>query len=212
MIEKNFQQIVESFAAKTPTPGGGAAAALAASIGAGLFLMVVRFSRGKKQNLEKEAELAEAEDRLSTLLVRMLPMAERDCASFDLVSAAYQLPKDTDENRALRARAIEEAMVGAMVVPEETLCSVRDVFEAVTKLHGCVGKNIVSDFGSGSALLEAAAEGAYLNVRINAGFLSDKDRAQKALIRSAALRQEVAHDATAIRALVERALAEKAGG
>lgn len=206
MIEKPFQQIVESLAAKTPTPGGGAAAALVAAMGTALFVMVVRFSRGKKANLDKDAELAHAETALASLLVRVQPMAERDCASFDRVSAAYQLAKDTEDQKRLRARAIEEAMVGAMVVPEETLCLVRDVAAAMVKVHGCVGKNIVSDLGSGAALLDAAAEGALLNVRINAGFLADRERATAALERVEVVKKEIARDLGVIRAAVEKAI------
>ena len=207
MIEKPFQQIVESLAAKTPTPGGGAAAALAAAMGTALFVMVVRFSRGKKANLDKDAELAHAENTLASLLVRVQPMAERDCASFDRVSAAYQLAKGTNDQQALRARAIEEAMVGAMVVPEETLCLARDVVAAMVKVHGCIGKNIASDLGSAAALLEAATEGALLNVRINAGFLGDRERANAALGRVAIVREEITRDLGVIRAAVEKLIA-----
>jgi len=86
-------------------------------MGASLFTMVVRFSRGKKANVDREGELAAAEARLSEHLQRLLPMAERDCRSFDLVSAAYAQPKATAGEQALREKAIQEAMVGAMVVP-----------------------------------------------------------------------------------------------
>ncbi len=206
MLEKPFQEIVDSLAAKTPTPGGGAAAALAAAMGVALFLMVVRFSRGKKANLDKDQELAEAEARLATLLQRSRPMAARDCASFDLVSSTYALPKETPEQQSLRARAVEEAMVGAMVVPEETIYLVRDVFEALIKVHGCIGKAIVSDMGSGAELLRAAAECAILNVRINAAFLSDRDRAQAALTRTHAVRQEVLKHYETVRGAVEKLL------
>ena len=54
MIHQPFDQLIESLAAKTPTPGGGAAAAMAGCMGAALFLMVVRFSRGKKANVDRE--------------------------------------------------------------------------------------------------------------------------------------------------------------
>jgi len=146
-------------------------------MGTSLFLMVVRFSQGKKANVDREGDLAAVESVLVDHLERLLPMAERDCRSFDLVSAAYGMPKDTDENKALREKAIQEAMVGAMVVPEEALCMVRDVFVAMDKVSSCVGKAIVSDLASGGALLLAAAEGAYLNVRINAAYLKNRELA-----------------------------------
>lgn len=207
MIQQSFEQIVASLAAKTPTPGGGAAAAMAGCMGSALFLMVVRFSRGKKANLERDAELAEAESVLDGHLKRLLPMAERDCRSFDLVSAAYGMPKDDDQQKALREKAIQEAMVGAMVVPEETLCMVRDVFVAMQKVAGCIGKAIVSDLASGASLLLAAAEGAFLNVRINAAFLTNRDLADRTMTRAGEVLTEIRRQQAAIAISVDKMLA-----
>ena len=206
MIDKTFEQLVTSLAARTPTPGGGAAAAMAACMGAALFVMVVRFARGRKGNEARERELAQVEGQLQVHLQRLLPMAERDCKSFDLVAAAYQMPKTGEEQAAMRERAVQEAMVGAMVVPEETLCMVRDVFQAVAGVVGCIGNNIISDLGTAAALLGAAAEGAHLNVRINATWLKNRDLAGKALDRSRAVRQEIQSHHAAIMAAVEKLL------
>jgi len=207
MIDQPFQQLIASLAARTPTPGGGAAAALAACMGTALFLMVVRFSRGKKANAARERDLAQVEGLLQGQLQRLLPMAERDCKSFDLVSAAYGMPKADAAQGARRERAVQEAMVGAMVVPEETLCMVRDVFQAMSGVVACVGKNIVSDLATGNALLGAAAEGAHLNVRLNATWLKNRDLAGKALDRARAVRHEVEAQQSAIAAMVEKMLA-----
>ena len=207
MIDKPFNQLVDALAAKTPTPGGGAAAAMAASMGTALFLMVVRFSRGKKQNVDRDADLARVESALAGYLQRLQPLAERDCRSFDLVSAAYGMPKATPEQADVRERAVQEAMVGAMVVPEETLCMVRDVFSAMSGVVLCIGKAIVSDMASGAALLAAAAECAHLNVRINANYLTSKDLAGKTLDRVRVVRQEVTAHQAAIVAVVEKMLA-----
>ncbi len=207
MIHDSFAKLVESLAAKTPTPGGGAAAAMAGCMGTALFLMVVRFSRGKKANADREADLARVEDLLADYQRRMLPMAERDCKSFDLVSAAYGMPKDDDAQKALREKAIQEAMVGAMVVPEETLCMVRDVFVAMEGVVACIGKAIVSDLASGAALLLASAEGAFLNVRINAAYLTDRERADRAMERATSVLLEVRRFQEAIATSVDKMLA-----
>ena len=206
MIDKPFVQLVESLASKTPTPGGGAAAALAACMGAGLLLMVVRFSRGRKGNEARDGVLADVELLLDKHLQLLMPMAERDCKSFDLVSCAYKLPKDNDQQKGIRERAVQEAMFVAMVVPEEVLCMVRDVFVAASGVIECVGKNIASDLASGAALLIAAAEGAHLNVRINAVYLTNREQANKALDRARAVRQEIQMHQLAIVAAVEKML------
>lgn len=207
MIHQSFAQIVDSLAAKTPTPGGGAAAAMSGCMGTALFLMVVRFSRGKKANVDREGDLQQAETLLEDHLKRMLPMAERDCRSFDLVSAAYGMPKDTDEQKKLREKAIQEAMVGAMVVPEETLCMVRDVFVGMERVVGCIGKAIVSDLAAGASLLLAAAEGAHLNVRINAAFLTNRELADGTMARADAVLAEARRHQTAIAVSVDKMLA-----
>ncbi len=207
MIDQPFQKLVESLAAKTPTPGGGAAAAMAGCMGTALFQMVVRYSRGKKANLDRDADLARVEALLGDLLARMLPMADRDCRAFDLVSAAYGMPKDTPDQQALREKAVQEAMVGAMVVPEEALCLVRDVFVAVAGVTGCIGKAIVSDLASGASLLLAAAEGAYLNVRINAAFLKNRELADATMQRAGAVLEEIRRQQYAIATHVDGMLA-----
>jgi formiminotetrahydrofolate cyclodeaminase len=207
MIQQSFEQIIASLAAKTPTPGGGAAAAMAGCMGSALFLMVVRFSRGKKANIDRDGDLDRVEGLLDGHVKRLLPMAERDCRSFDLVSAAYGMPKETDEQKALREKAIQEAMVGAMVVPEETLCMVRDVFVAMQQVTGCVGKAIVSDLASGASLLLAAAEGAFLNVRINAAYLTNRELADKTLDRANAVLAEIRRQQQAIAVSVDKMLA-----
>ena len=187
MIQQSFEQIVASLAAKTPTPGGGAAAAMAGCMGAALFLMVVRYSRGKKANVAREGDLLAAEGKLDAQLRDLMPMAERDCKSFDAVSAAYSMPKESDAQKALRDAAIQRAMQGAMVVPEQTLSMVRDVFVSMQAVVGCVGKTIASDLAAGGALLLAAAEGAFLNVKINAQSLTDKALAAATMQRANAV-------------------------
>ncbi len=203
MIDQPYDKFITSLAAKTPTPGGGACAAMAGAMGTALYLMVVRFSRGKKANAERDDDLAAAETVLDDHLQRILPMAEQDCAAYDLVSSAYSLPKETEDEKAIRKGAIQEAMVGAMVVPEETMCMIRDVFGAVDRIIDCVGKNIVSDLGSGAELLRAGAESAYFNVRINAAFLDDRELADSTLSRTLDVRDEILRHHDSIRRVVD---------
>ena len=203
MIDQPYDKFITSLAAKTPTPGGGACAAMAGAMGTALYLMVVRFSRGKKANAERDDDLAAAETVLDDHLQRILPMAQQDCAAYDLVSSAYSLPKETEDEKAIRKSAIQEAMVGAMVVPEETMCMIRDVFGAVDRIIDCVGKNIVSDLGSGAELLRAGAESAYFNVRINAAFLDDRELADSTLSRTLDVRDEILRHHDSIRRVVD---------
>ncbi len=207
MIEQPFQDLIASLAAKSPTPGGGAAAAMSVCLGTSLFVMVIRFCRGKKATVEHDEQLAQVEDQLLGLLKRLEPMAERDCAAFDAVSRAYKLPKATESEQGIRVRAIEEGMLGAMVVPEETLALVRDVLRTVVPVLGFVGRNIISDLGSGAALLVAGGEGAGLNVRINAAYLKDREKAEAAVQMNQVILTEMRDIHRSIHAAVEKMLA-----
>ncbi len=206
MIDQSLGKIVQSLAERSPTPGGGAAAAMVAGLGAALFLMVVRFSQGKKANVDRESDLGEAERLLVEMVERLLPMAERDCQAFDLVSAAYKMAKNTDDEVAARSSAIEEAMVGAMSVPEEAFLLIRDVFRTMNEVVTCVGATIASDLGSGAELLKAASESAYMNVRINAQSLKDRELAESTMDRVETVRREIHDIAAAIREIVEKKL------
>ncbi len=97
-------------------------------------------------------------------------------------------------------------MVGAMSVPEETLAMVGDGFRAMAEVESCVGKSIASDLGSGSELLRAAAESAYMNVRINAAYLKDRELAESTMSRVETVRREITQTADAFRRGVETKL------
>jgi len=170
-------------------PGGGAAAGLSAALGVALLLMVVRFSRGKPAHAARERELAAAEDALVALQARALPLAEADARSFTPVADAYRLPQATTAQREARRAAIRAGLMGAMVGPMETLALARDALAAVAPVADCASRSTVSDQAAGSALLRAAAEIAFLNVRVNVRLLED-DRLPPASKETAALSLE----------------------
>jgi formiminotetrahydrofolate cyclodeaminase len=97
-------------------------------------------------------------------------------------------------------------MVGAMLVPEQTQAMIRDVFVTMEEVQGCVGKSIASDLASGAALLLAGAEGAFLNVRINAAELKDRAQADDTMARATAVRDEIRSRQQAVASHVDELL------
>jgi formiminotetrahydrofolate cyclodeaminase len=202
VIDRPFSELVASLAARTPTPGGGAAAGLAAAMGSALFLMVVRFSRGKKANLARDDELAAAEASLAALHAEILPLAPRDSASFEPVAAAYRLPRTTEAERQARDAAIARGLAGATAVPMATLRLVAAALAAVLPVADCANRTIVSDLAAGASLLRAAAEVAFLNVRVNVLLAAQPDGAAT-LSAAAAHRDEVVRHHAALMALAD---------
>lgn len=207
MIELPFREFIAQLAARTPTPGGGGAAAFTATMGASLCAMAVRFCAGKEAAAGREADLAAVEHALDLCIEKLLPMAERDAASFERVAEAYRLPRSDDAADAVRTRAIQEALAGASVVPEEIVCMARDALAATARVVDCVGRALITDLGAGVELLDAAARSAELLVRINASYLKDRELARVTLERVGSVVTELRGHADAVRAQVESRIA-----
>jgi formiminotetrahydrofolate cyclodeaminase len=122
----------------------------------------------------RHEDLLSAERALAVALDRLLPMAEKDCAAYDAVSAAYKLRKDTEEEKSERQAAVQRGLFGAMAVPQELLGLIVDVLGDAERVAGAINPNLASDLATGAELLRAGAEGAALNVRINATSLADR--------------------------------------
>ncbi|MDP1857272.1 MAG: glutamate formimidoyltransferase [Gemmatimonadaceae bacterium] len=171
---ESLSGFVASVAAATPAPGGGSVAAFVGSLGAALAQMVAGLTIGKKKYAAVEAEMRTLALRAVTVGNELATLVTRDAKAYDLVMQAYTLPKDTDEQLALRTAAIDQALLGAAVVPLETA---RACAEVAKLAHGAAAQgntNCASDAGVAALLAEAACRGAVYNVRINVSSLSDK--------------------------------------
>ncbi|MCC6786187.1 MAG: cyclodeaminase/cyclohydrolase family protein [Planctomycetes bacterium] len=206
MADAAFQDFVAALAARTPAPGGGAAAARTAAMGAALFAMVLRYSVGKPANREHEAELGAALATVDGVLMRILPLDDLDMAAFTRVLDAYRLPKDGEAAAAEREAAIQTALAGAMEIPARLGQFCEEVLEAIVPVAGCIGRNIVADLCTGAELLLAAGRSARAMVAINALGLRDREAAARALAAVDAVLGSIGAHRDRIRAHVDAAI------
>lgn len=199
LAELPLSTLTARIAERTATPGGGSAAAALLALGAGLVAMACRFTSGEKHAAVERA-MAERALELDRLRGRALPLVDEDSAAYDAVSAAYKLPKATDEEKRARGAAVQAAVRGALEVPFATLEAARAALRVAAAAAGEVNPNLASDCATGAWCLRGAAEGAMLNVRINAASLADKALAAERL----AAAEEALREA---RGLAEAALA-----
>ena len=166
---------LEALAAGTPTPGGGSAAAYAASMAAALVLMVARLTIGKKKYAGVEAEMLSIEGNAARLHAELSQAVSEDAAAFQSVMEAFRLPKETQEEKARRVEEIQAATLYAAQVPLSVARRAVELLVLAQELvlHGNI--NAISDTGSAAALAGAALTGAGLNVRINAPGLTDQE-------------------------------------
>ena len=152
-----------------PAPGGGSAAALTGALGASLCSMVANLTQ------ELAASVAEKAEALRRAL---LDAMNEDAASYDGFMAALALPKSTEEEKAARSAAMQEALITSTQSPLHTMELAAEVLKLTRSLVGCSNANAVSDLAVSALSLKAAMQGAWLNVLINVGSLKDPDKAE----------------------------------
>lgn len=150
--------------------GGGAASAVAGAMAAGLAGMVARVSRGKPE-MGPDDFYDEVDGEARRLTGELMQGAEEDSTAFEAVMAGFRMPKETDEQKAARSEAIQDAMEQATTVP------LRNGERCVQVMRLCAGlrpkhnTNATSDLDVGRRLAAAALEGCIDNVEINLGSL-----------------------------------------
>ncbi len=164
---------LEALAEGTAAPGGGSAAAYSGAAGAALVSMVARLTLGKKKYAAVEAEMFSMLEQSEKLRRRLKESIERDAAAFNEVMLAFKLPRDTEEEAALRLKTVEEATLHAARVPLETAQMALQVMELAEIAVGSGNLNAISDAATGAALARAALTGAGYNVRINLAGMTD---------------------------------------
>jgi glutamate formiminotransferase/formiminotetrahydrofolate cyclodeaminase len=160
--------VLELLAARTPTPGGGSAAAFGGALGAALGCMAVRFSMKRKDSTpEGDAVLATLERGLLDIAARLTKLADEDAASFEAVRAARKLPEASDAERAQRETAIRSANERAVEVPLQSARLCREAMELLEGALTTLNRNLATDAASGAILLRAGARCAGWNVLVN---------------------------------------------
>ena len=174
LMDMTVTQFADTLASDAPAPGGGSAAALMAALGAAMTAMVGCLTQGRKKYAEYADFAAEVEARCTALKDKLLQVMERDTDAFNLVSAAFAMPKETDEQRAARSAAIQEGLTASTETPLECMeLGCETVVLAHDFLEQGFNFSSASDLGVAFLSLSAAIRGAWLNVLINLGSIKD---------------------------------------
>ena len=177
LIDMQVTEYLDVLASDAPAPGGGSAAALCGAQGAGLVTMVAGQTTSKKR-YEAEWPIAQKVIDEGTPVYQALTLqVDKDTDAYNLVAAAFKMPKETDEEKALRRKAIADATLVATEVPFETLRLALEAMELANTLPGHYNTNCASDLGVGIHNLHTAAHGAWMNVQINLGGVKDEEKA-----------------------------------
>lgn len=171
------EEFVDVLASKAPVPGGGGASALVGAIGMALGNMVGSLTVGKKKYADVEADIIALKEKATALQADFLRLVDADAEAFEPLSKAYGMPKETEEQKAEKARVMAIVLKDACAVPMEIMekcCEAIDVIEEFAAKGSALA---ISDAGVGVVFCKAALLGASLNVYINTKSMADKEYA-----------------------------------
>ncbi len=198
--DQPIQQFLDELASKAPTPGGGGAAAIMGAMGAALVSMVCNLTIGKEKYAAVEEEMKQTLEQAEALRETLTDMIRQDVEVFDQVMGAYGMPKETDEQKAERSEAIQQALKAATEVPLACARACAEVIDLSRVVADKGNLNVISDAGVAVLAAHAALRSAALNVYINAGSIRDKEFADS---RVAELEQLLASAGTDTESIYE---------
>ena len=190
LIDLDIKKYMENLASNLPAPGGGSASALAGAQGISLVMMVAELTVGKEKYKEWEPYCQKAISDGAAIQKNFLKAIDDDTDAYNKVGAAFKLPKNTDEEKAARSRAIQVATVLATRVPLRTMEISLDALKVAESLIGKSNPNCSSDIGVGALNLKAALMGAWLNVKINLPGIKDENLKNELFEKGKALLEE----------------------
>jgi len=183
LINMNLREFADETASESPAPGGGSISAYVGSLGVSLGTMVANLSSHKPGWDERWEEFSKHAERGQQLKDQLLQMVDEDTRAFNKIMNAFGLPKSTEEEKAARTEAIQSATKYATEVPFKVMELSMASFDVIAAMAEQGNPNSVSDAGVGALCARTAVMGAFLNVKINASGLKDKNFVENILKR-----------------------------
>ena len=178
MTEKLTDKSIESFltelASSTPAPGGGSVAALSGALGAALISMVSNLTVGKEKYAAVQDDISELLEKSERLRLSLVDLLQEDVEAYTSLSQIMKMPRETEEQKNIRATAMQKALKDASDVPMRTAEKCVEVMDLCRPVAEKGNINAVSDVGVGILIAEAGLRSAALNVLINLGMIKDE--------------------------------------
>jgi glutamate formiminotransferase / formiminotetrahydrofolate cyclodeaminase len=175
LVSMSLTAFADETASESPAPGGGSISAYTGALGAALATMVANLSSHKKgwdDHWEEFSNWAEKGEQYKNQLIRSV---DEDTKAFNQIMNAFTLPKSTDEEKKLRTQTIQSATKHAIEVPFSVMQNSYASMEVIKAMADTGNPNSVSDAGVAALCARTAVMGAFMNVRINAKDLEDKN-------------------------------------
>lgn len=175
LVNMTITDFTDELSTDSPAPGGGSVAAVCVAMSGALSAMVSNLTVGKKGYDKVQEEVKKYAEEGQSIKERSISAVDEDTQAFYVMMDAMKLPKKTDEDKAIRIKAMEEATKEAILIPLKTLEICWDAVQLAEKVAVVGNTNALSDAGVAALTANAGAKAAYLNVMINmAGIFEEK--------------------------------------
>ena len=187
LIDMSLKAFMDETASDSPAPGGGSVSAYIGALGVALGTMVANLSSHKRGWDDRWKEFSDWAEKGKAIQNNLLQMVDEDTTAFNRIIEAFSLPKKSEEEKKLRDIAIQEATKNATLVPLKVMETAYPGFEMISEMVSKGNPNSISDAGVGALALRTCIRGAFLNVKINASGLNDKDFVKDVIARGEVL-------------------------
>ena len=181
LVNKDLVAFANETASESPAPGGGSISAYVGALGASLATMVANLSSHKRGWDERWEEFSDAAERGQKIKDALLHAVDEDTDAFNLIMAAFTLPKATPEEKTARKAAIQAATRKAIEVPFKVMQISFESFPLIKQMVETGNPNSVTYAGVGALCARAAVRGAFMNIQVNTAGLDDKEYAERVL-------------------------------
>lgn len=174
LVTMTLTEFADETASESPAPGGGSISAYIGALGVSLATMVANLSSHKKGWDKRWEEFSQWAEKGQHFKDELTKLVDADTAAFNRIMSAFALPKSSDEEKAARKQAIQDATKFAIEIPFKVMQLSYDSMTLIKAMAEVGNPNSVSDAGVGALCARSAVMGAFMNVRINAGGYDDK--------------------------------------
>jgi glutamate formiminotransferase/formiminotetrahydrofolate cyclodeaminase len=174
LVSLSVRGFLSELASSSPAPGGGSVAALSGSLGTALASMVCNLTIGKDKYKKVQDEIKEVLRKSEQMRKKLIALVDKDTDAFNDLMKAFKMPKETEEQKEMRKKALQDGYKSAALVPLETAKTCAETLDAALIVAKKGNKNSITDSGVSALMARAGVEAAILNIKINLGSIEDE--------------------------------------
>ena len=179
LASMKINSFLSELASSSPAPGGGSVAALSGGLGAALSSMVCNLTLGKEKYADVQDDIKKTLKQSEKLRKKLTKLIDEDTNAFNDVIKALKMPKETDEQKKVRSKAIQEGYKTAAQVPLDTARTCLQILDTAKTVAEIGNVKSITDAAVSALMASSGVESAILNVKINLSSIKDEDFVKK---------------------------------